>query len=200
MRAAVEQAFGVPVGNTFGASEGLVGIAPAGQDAIGFAEDCCVVELVDDSGNPVAPGDEASKVYVTNLVNLAQPLIRYELTDRFREIVGGQPDGYLRAVVEGRTDEPLRWGGVAVHPLVIRSTLVKHPAVAEYQVRQTATGVDVSIVLIGDQAVSTEAIAGELSGGLRRAGLTAATAAVCAVDRLDRDPSTGKPRRFIPLG
>lgn len=199
VRAAAEAAFGVPVGNTFGASEGLVGIAPAGQDAIRFAEDCCIVELVDDAGNPVAPGEEASKVYVTNLVNLAQPLIRYELTDRFREIVGVHPDGYLRAVVEGRTDEPLRWGDVTVHPLVIRAVLVKHPAIAEYQVRQTATGVDVSIVLIGDEAVATQALADELSAGLRRAGLTAASAGVITVDRLHRDPSTGKPRRFIPL-
>lgn len=198
-RRAAEQAFGVPIGNTFGASEGLVGIAPPGQDAIRFAEDTCIVELVDDDGRPVARGEEASKVYVTNLVNLAQPLIRYELTDRFREVVDEWPDGYLRAVVEGRTDEPLRWGGVTVHPLTIRGVLVKHPAIVEYQVRQTAGGIAVSIVLTDRSGPATDALASELAAALRQAGLTDASVAVEVTDRIARDPVTGKPRRFVPL-
>jgi hypothetical protein len=36
---------------------------------------------VDEHGNPVRPGIRAAKMYVTNLVNHVQPMIRYELTD-----------------------------------------------------------------------------------------------------------------------
>ena len=49
-----------------------------------FACDMCIAELVDDDGRPGrSPGETAAKVLVTNLHNLTQPLIRYELTDRF---------------------------------------------------------------------------------------------------------------------
>ncbi len=97
MRRSIEEAFGVQVTNTFGSSEGLCGVSEPGSDAICFAEDTCIVELVDADNRPVGPGEFADKVLVTNLVNHVQPLIRYELTDRFQQVPGEWPDGYLRA-------------------------------------------------------------------------------------------------------
>ncbi|MFN0089985.1 MAG: phenylacetate--CoA ligase family protein [Acidimicrobiales bacterium] len=199
LRAEVERAFGVPAGNTFGSTEGLVGVAPPGQDAIRFAEDTSIIELVDAEGRPVAPGQEAAKVYLTNLANLAQPLIRYELTDRFRQASGDWPDGHLRAVVAGRADEVLRWGPIAIHPLVVRSVLVKQPAVLEHQVRQTPAGLDVAVVTSEAAAPLVEEIAAQLRAALADAGLRGADVVVRLVDRIERDPDTGKARRFIPL-
>ena len=60
-----------------------------------FATDMCIVELVDARNRPVADGTTSAKVLVTNLHNRTQPLIRYELTDRFlRHPADGDP--YLR--------------------------------------------------------------------------------------------------------
>ena len=42
---------------------------------------------------------------VTNLFNRLQPLIRYELTDRFVAQPPATAHGYLRARVHGRADE-----------------------------------------------------------------------------------------------
>lgn len=202
-RRQVEAAFGVPAGNTFGSTEGLVGLAPPGHDAIRFAEDTCIVELVDAAGRRVGPGETADRVYVTNLVNLAQPLIRYELTDRMTEVVGDHPDGHLRAIVEGRSDEALRWGDVAVHPLVVRSVLVSHPLVSEYQVRQQQWGLEIDVVVDRVDAPGLDdldgLVAAQVVDALARAGLVGATVRVERVEAIDRDPHTGKVRRFVAL-
>lgn len=197
IRRSIEEAFGVQITNTFGSSEGLCGVSDPGSEAICFAEDTCIVELVDDDNRPVAPGDVAHKVLVTNLVNDVQPLIRYELTDRFQQIVGEWPDGYLRASVDGRNDEPLRWGAVEVHPLVVGSAMLRHPEALEYQVRQTPTGVTLHVVAT-DQLDAAVASAG-VRDALRAAGLRDATVDLIRVDSIERNAATGKVRRFIPL-
>jgi len=59
-------------------------------------------------------------VLLTNLHNRTQPLIRYELTDRFtRHPAAGDP--YPHATVEGRADEVFRYGTVVVDPLMTRA-------------------------------------------------------------------------------
>jgi phenylacetate-coenzyme A ligase PaaK-like adenylate-forming protein len=140
----------------------------------------------------------ADKVLVTNLYNHTQPLIRYELTDRFVEVPGPHPDGRLRAHVDGRHDPPFRYpGGVEVHPLAVRATLTRDPDVLEHQVLQTPTGIEVRAVVVG--RTSPDGLAAELVGALRRAGLPEPTATVELVDDIPRDGVTGKPRRFVPL-
>lgn len=197
VRVEIEAAFGVPMTNTFGSSEGLCGVSEPGEDAICFAEDTCIVELVDDDDRPVAAGETAAKALITNLVNQVQPLIRYELTDRFRPVDGPWPDGHLRATVEGRNDEPLRWGEVEVHPLVVRSALLHHPEVLEYQVHQTADGLTVDAVTTGELDAATASA--EVADQLRQAGLAEPRVVIRAVDAIRRDPTTGKVRRFVPL-
>ena len=197
MRRSIEEAFGVQITNTFGSSEGLCGVSEPGSEAICFAEDTCIVELVDADNRPVGPGEVADKVLVTNLVNHVQPLIRYELTDRFQQVAGEWPDGYLRATVEGRNDEPLRWGTAEVHPLVVASALLHHPEVLEYQVHQTSTGITLHVVAT-DQ-LDTAATAAGVRDALRSAGLDHATVELLRVDSIERNPATGKVRRFIPL-
>ncbi|MBC7457152.1 MAG: hypothetical protein H7235_02655 [Bdellovibrionaceae bacterium] len=44
-------------------------------------EDWCVVEAVDEEGNEVAIGTPSEKIYLTNLINRVQPVIRYEISD-----------------------------------------------------------------------------------------------------------------------
>jgi phenylacetate-coenzyme A ligase PaaK-like adenylate-forming protein len=99
--------------------------------------------------------------------------------------------------VRGRADEVLRYQGVDIHPLVVRSVMVKSPAILDYQVRQTLRGVDVDAVAVA--AVDGDDLADHLAQALMAAGLRDPAVSVRIVDRLNRHPETGKLSRFVPL-
>src|SRR5262249_37182315 len=118
-RGLISEAFGAPVANTFGSSEGLTGSSAPGEATLTVASDLCIVDLVDEHDHPVPLGEPSAKVLVTNLYNRVQPLIRYELNDRFTREPDAPEHGHLRAIVEGRCDDFLRYRDVEVHPHVI---------------------------------------------------------------------------------
>ena len=196
-RAAVEAAFGVPVSDQFGSTEGVVGISAAAGQPIVLASDLAIVELVDGDDRPVPPGTPAARVLVTNLFNRAQPLIRYELTDHFVEVPGAPGHGHVRVTVEGRQDDVLRYADVAVHPLVLRSVLVSNPEIVEYQVRQTPSGADVAV--ISRSPIDERGLARELARALGGAGVSNPEVRVTTVPALDRNPLTGKAKRVVAL-
>jgi phenylacetate-CoA ligase len=152
------------------------------DDVIVLAEDTCIVEVLDD------------RVLITNLENHVQPLIRYELNDTFTVVPG---EGPLRVRVQGRTDDMLRYRGVSVHPLAIRSELVRTPEVLDYQVRQTAAGIEVEVLRSG--ALDVADLRARLTAALEAAGLARPSVDVRAVADLRRDPRTGKLARFVAL-
>ena len=117
----------MPVLDSFGSTEGLVGKTGPDDDVFVFNTDLCIVELVDADNGPVEPGVPSAKVLVTNLYNLTQPLIRYELTDTFIRQPDAIEDGYLRARVRGRSDEVLHYNTIDIHPIAIRTVMVKTP-------------------------------------------------------------------------
>ena len=88
------------------------------------------------------PGVPGSKVLLTNLVNRAQPLIRYELADSVVLADGLDPSGrpYDRIErVDGRSDDvltlPAPGGGtVSVHPYLLRAPFALIPEVVQYQI------------------------------------------------------------------
>ena len=166
--AGIAEAFGVGVIDMFVSTEGLVGHSEPGGRVLSFASDLCLAELVDSGNWPGPAGTSSAKVLVTNLHNLTQPLIRYELTDRFTPRPPGPHHGHLRASVDGRNDAPLRYGDVEVHPLVIRTVFTKAPAIREYQVHQTEWGVRADVV--ADGALDTAAVARSVEASLRAAG------------------------------
>ena len=195
-RAAVAESFGVPVINMFVSTEGLVGHSEPGGALLTFASDNCLAECVDEDGRPVADGVPSAKVLITNLHNLTQPLIRYELTDRFTP-AGTSPGGALRAGVEGRSDDVFRYREGSVHPFVLGAPLLHAPAVREYQIRQTERGADIAAVIDGD--FDPAVVMAAVERHLREAGLAGPQVRVCRVGALDRDPMTSKIRRFVPL-
>jgi phenylacetate-CoA ligase len=198
MRSVIRDAFDAPVFDLFGSTEGLVGKTGPDDDVFAFNTDMCIVELVDADNRPVPVGATAAKVLVTNLYNLTQPLIRYELTDTFVRMPDAPGHGYLLARVQGRNDEVFQYpDGTVVHPVVIRSALVTTPAIVDYQVMQTPAGIDVSGVATTDFAV--DELVSRLVQSLADAGLASPTVTVRTVDRLDRHPVSGKFRRFAPL-
>ena len=196
-RAVISDAFGIPLINQFTSTEGLVGHSDPGGAVISFASDMCITELVGDDNQPVPDGTPSAKVLLTNLYNHTQPLIRYELTDRFTRHPAGPGCGYLRATVDGRADDTFRYGSTAVDPLAIRTVMVRTPAALEYQVRQTSRGIDIDVVASGP--VDHAALAAALAHSLRAAGLPDPQVRLRQVPDIARHPETGKARRFIPL-
>ena len=75
----IEEAFGVPVANEYGASEiGIIGFGNAGNWKV--SDELLYVEIVDDNNNPV-PDGEVGRVICTPLFNKGTPFIRYEVGD-----------------------------------------------------------------------------------------------------------------------
>jgi phenylacetate-CoA ligase len=183
LRAVIRAGFGAPIIDTYATTEGLTGSSAPDDDVIVLAEDGCIVEVLED------------RVLITNLENRLQPLIRYELNDVFTVVPG---DGLLRVRVQGRCDAVLRYGSVDVHPIALRSELVRTPAVLDYQVRQTANGIDVDVVVAG--ALDADGLRDRLGAALAAAGLPEPAVAVRAVADLARNAETGKLGRFVPLG
>jgi phenylacetate-coenzyme A ligase PaaK-like adenylate-forming protein len=196
-RATIEAAFGIPLITQFTSTEGLVGQSAPGDAVVNFAGDTCLVEMLGADNRPAPEGAEAAKVLITNLHNHTQPLIRYELTDRFIRHPTDPKTGLIRATVEGRADDVFRYADLAIDPLVIRTVMVRTPAALEYQAYQTERGVDVRVVLDGE--LDHAALAASLQQSLRAAGLPEPQVRVHAVTDIARHPETGKARRFIPL-
>ena len=77
----IEDAFGVPVKNTYSCAEAgyLASPCPAGHGLHVHAENV-LLEVLDETGQPCGPG-ETGQVYLTHLHNYRGPFIRYEVGD-----------------------------------------------------------------------------------------------------------------------
>ena len=182
LRAAIREGLGAPVVDIYATTEGLTGASAPDDDVIVLAEDTCIVEVLED------------RVLLTHLENRVQPLIRYELRDRLTVV---SDDGLLRVRVQGRSEDVLRWDAIEIHPVVIRSEILRVPDVLDHQVRQTALGVDVDVLATGD--VDTDDLQVRVAVALADAGLDRPVVAVRSVVDLGRHPETGKLARVVPL-
>jgi phenylacetate-CoA ligase len=82
VRRRVRQAWAIEPVTGYAATEApAIATSSPEHPELEIAEDALVLEIVDEDGKPVAPGRPGAKVLLTNLINYAQPLIRYELTD-----------------------------------------------------------------------------------------------------------------------
>lgn len=200
IRAAIADAWTAPHYNGFGSTEGLMGGSCIANRGMHLSDDFFVIEPVDAAGNPIAPGERATRVYLTSLYNRVQPLIRYELTDEITVLDGPCPCGtaLLRIDdIQGRVDDAFTYDdGPTVHPFTFRSPLGRERAIIEYQVRQTPRGADVLACRRGE--LDTERLASTLRAALSEVGLADAEITITPVDALERQES-GKLKRFIPL-
>jgi phenylacetate-CoA ligase len=200
IRAAVEEAWAVSVGNVWATSEGGIVASPCDDSRSHLSDDLLIVEGVDENGRPVAPGERSAKVYLTNLFNRALPLIRYEITDEVTVLTEPCPCGSAHrcvADIQGRLDDVFFYDGRRVHPHVFRSALARHAGVVEYQVRQSPRGASVAVRCAAP--VDLRRLGEEIAGALAELGLSRPAVEVTAVQRLERDPGPAKLRRFVPL-
>ena len=201
IRAALEEAWNVPVINLYGASE-FGGTASCGLGPwLHLSDDLVIIEPVDAAGRPVPPGVCSDKIYVTNLFNYTMPFIRYEVTDQLQFLDGACPCGSAHQRIadpQGRQDDCFRYGDLTVNAHVFRSVLSRQRNVVEYQVRQTASGADVAVRCIGP--VNCGEVATEITRDLKTLGLDSPEITVVPVEHLERIAASGKLKRFIPLG
>jgi hypothetical protein len=76
--------------------------------------------------------------------------------------------------------------------------LLRARQVREFQVRQTPSGADVTVV--ADTGLDDAALAAAVELSLRQAGVTGPQVTVSHADAIVRDPRTGKIRRFVAAG
>jgi phenylacetate-coenzyme A ligase PaaK-like adenylate-forming protein len=199
VREAAEVAFGEPVANVWGTSEGgVMAVGCRHSAGMHLNEDLVIIEPVDEANRPVPAGERSAKVLVTNLFNPVQPLIRYELTDEVVVLDDPCPCGSAHrrvADVQGRLDDVFSYAGTAIHPHLFRTVLGRYPAIVEYQVRQTPAGA--CVVATGQ--VEPDLVAKELTDALLQAGVPDPDVAVEVAPALERHATTGKLRRFVPL-
>jgi phenylacetate-coenzyme A ligase PaaK-like adenylate-forming protein len=156
--ARIESAWTTPVQGYFSTEVGVIACDSLDEVGMHVCEEA-IVEVVDEQNRPVPPGSVGSKVLLTNLVNYAQPLIRYELSDAIKLEPGPDPSGrpFERiARIDGRSDDVLKLpsvGGqlVAVHPYRLRAPFVRLLDVLQYQVVHRADGLLVRVV-VGERA------------------------------------------------
>ncbi len=164
-------------------------------------EDLVHIEVVDDDGRPVPDGTGGTRLFVTNLFNHTQPLIRFELTDLVtvapEPCLCGRPFKLL-AALDGRTDDVLSLPGargepVSIHPLVLRSPLAKVADLRQYRIVHDDDGLHVEAVLApgaGDNARAD--IEARLQTALDDAGTSGVNVDVRAVDAIERHAGSGK--------
>jgi len=80
MRLVMEEAFGAPVFEEYGCVENCMLATECEEGSLHINEDFGLIEIVDESGNPVPQGEEG-RILCTGLLNDVQPLIRYEVGD-----------------------------------------------------------------------------------------------------------------------
>jgi phenylacetate-CoA ligase len=197
-RAAVREAWDVPVGSRYGMSEGIfAGFCGHGSH---LPDDLCLFEPVGADGRPVPPGVLSHGVNVTNLYNHALPLIRFEVTDEVTVLDRACPCGSaFRRIADpqGRLDDTFVYTrGVSIHPHVFRSSLGQYRPIVEYQVRQTTRGADIRVVT--QVQIDAARLAHKIEEDLGTLGLGQPEVTVTLQPTLDRQ-MTGKLKRFIPL-
>jgi phenylacetate-coenzyme A ligase PaaK-like adenylate-forming protein len=118
-----------------------------------------------------------------------QPIIRYEITDLVRladrPCPCGRPSRLVESI-EGRSDDILRLpGGVALHPIHLRSPMARLEGVRQYQIVHRADGLHVRVVPRGGDV--REAVHGAMTRALEAAGAAGVAVHVELVDAVERD-------------
>lgn len=139
LRRELNEAFGCTVQSTYACTEAGTIACECRKGRYHLNEDWLIVEAVDAEFRPVADGQQAEQLLITNLFNLTQPFIRYVLTDR--AIIHSEPCLCGKATrwieLEGRTDDILRFsGGQRIAPLALQSVLAKIAAIERFQLIQ----------------------------------------------------------------
>jgi phenylacetate-CoA ligase len=201
MTRAIHEAWGVQPANAYALTEtGLAAWSCPEVNALHACEDSCILESVDDQGQPVPAGEAGSRLLVTSLLNRTQPVIRMEVSDQIT--FARQPCACGRTlrvieVLHGRADDILdlpdtSGGRVALHPIHLRSLLATAREVVSYQITQRPREIDIQVILAAPDPGIPSRIAEGIAVVLRAHGVADIPVRVRAVATIARAPGTGK--------
>ena len=188
VREAVRSAWGIETSEFWGCSEGTYAFPCGVGEGMHIADDLVTLEPADADGNVVPYGQPADRLLLTNLFNLAQPLIRYDLVDAVTMSDEPCPCGCAHrriTSVNGRIDGAFHYdGGATVPGAAFEQALLATPGVANFFVGKTQSGVDVSVVT--DGSCDLQHLRTDLVEVLRRHGGPESDVSVQEVGSLDR--------------
>ena len=188
----IEAAFGVRPFDVYATTEGLWGCSCEEGDGIHLFEDLALVENVDAAGRPVPDGEPGAQLLVTNLFNRVQPLIRLAVSDMVTIDPEPCPCGRtLRRMrtIDGRADDVLELGGVAVHPMQF-GVVTADRAVREFQVVQLGDRLRLRVVLRDGDAVAaaTHRLRERVAERLAGLGVEGVAIEVETCEQIERPP------------
>ncbi len=144
VRERVQRVFQAQVRGSYGASEFLPMAWECAHGHLHINEDWVLLEPVDEKHRPVPPGQQSHSVLLTNLANLVQPLIRYDLGDQVT--LSGQrcACGSVLPVIEvrGRVDDVLhvpsvrKGQTVSLLPMALCTVIEEQCGVFDFQLCQ----------------------------------------------------------------
>ena len=164
-----------------------------------ISEDGVVIEPIDEHGEPSQPGAWSHAILLTNLYNMALPLIRYRIDDVFEFADAPCACGVAFrkvAQVHGRNTERFRYGDVSIHANLVELAILEQPIIQEYQIAQTRDGVHIRYSAA--TAADETRIADRVARDLTEYGLAAPDVRIERVARITRSQA-GKLQRFVPL-
>jgi len=210
-RKALEEAFGVSVENTYGTTEAWILAKECSQGTMHLLPDGCILEAVDAEDRPVPAGSRAEKVLVTNLHNLTQPFIRYEMQDAVVPLeeapcACGSLLPSIRLI--GREDDTFfcrRPGGdyAAFPPMALESLMLETGGHRMFQMRQVERNrIRITFVPAPDQApdVVGRRIRTRVMAYLQEHGMQDCVGLdVTAVEEVERSPRSQKTKQIASL-
>jgi phenylacetate-CoA ligase len=158
LRQRAKKDLGVEIAENYGSTEAFMAWeCPAGNRHINAEH--VLIEIVDESGRAVAPG-QIGKVVVTTLENRLAPLVRYEIGDYAVAAEGGCECGRtlpLIGKIVGRGMNLFRRGaGELISPWHLSSAVRSRDEVKQFQIVQTSLG-QFTLRYIADDALIPEA-------------------------------------------
>ncbi|NIP41560.1 MAG: phenylacetate--CoA ligase family protein [candidate division Zixibacteria bacterium] len=206
MRGIITQAFGVEPNDFYGTSEAMAfGIECDEYRRHHLFEDWVICEVLDDQLHPVQAGTPG-RLYITNLYNYTQPLIRYAMNDEITLSKETCPCGRPFRIVDkiaGRREEFLWFNKPDnsrefIHPIVLVEFLV--PGLERCQFIQTDPDkLLVKAVVRGDQNAAVGVIKERMTKILAQKGLKEhVKVEIELTNAIENDARTGKFRLIIP--
>ncbi len=196
-RKLIEDAFGVPAANEFGSRDiGFTAHETPDRQVLLMSESI-VLEVVDESGQPVLPG-EVGEAVMTGLCSQAQPFIRYRTGDMVRatdeRCRAGRGLHVMGEIFGRNTDFVVRADGTIMHALAVIYVLRAVEGVGEFKFIQNSVS-DVEVLIVPNARWVDESRRAIIKGICERLG-SEIRVTIRLVDAIDAEAS-GKYRYVV---
>lgn len=191
LREYLEKRLQCPIANLYACSESLILGLERGREDFMLFDDMNLIEVED------------GQVYLTNLCNFAQPLIRYCISDQLELLPAQGRLPFSRAKVFGVRNEDILWFHKGermdfLHPLLFEDFCI--PGLLEYQLVQTGEDAFALRFVAKEGAEEISRLLEQsVSEILEQHGLDFVQCSIEQTEVLLPDPKTGKRRLAIPL-